>query len=49
MFDQAHKDAEIIQEILRILSGKEWDASTLDDIAGLLNSNGYHVKEPRDE
>ena len=31
------KDHEIIQESLRILSGRpEWEASTLDDIAWLL-------------
>ena len=40
------KDHEIIQEILRILSGTEWEASTLDDIAGLLNSHGYKIEEP---
>lgn len=46
MFDQAKKDHEIIQEILRILDGKQWTVDMLDDIAGLLNSNGYTIREP---
>ena len=49
MINQAIKDHEIIMEILRLLSGREWSPDTLDDIAGLLNSNGYIIKEPHDE
>ena len=38
------KDQKIVIAIHAMLSGKEWDADTLDRIATLLTDNGYDVK-----
>ena len=44
--EKINKDHEVVQEILLSLSGKEWSADTLDEIAGLLNSHGYKIETP---
>lgn len=49
MIDKARKDAELIQEIVNLLSGKEWDVDTLDVIAALLTARGYAIEAPRTE
>lgn len=40
------KPEAIIQSIVAILSGKEWDSDTPADIADILTANGYEIKEP---
>ena len=39
------KDHEILRVIQAIMSGAEWSADTLDDIAEVLNANGYSVAD----
>ena len=36
---------EVIQELL---DGKTWTAQVLDDIAVVLEANGYPIKEPQE-
>ena len=38
-------DNEILRCIQAIMSGAEWSADTLDDIAEVLNANGYAVAD----
>ncbi len=42
-------DHEIILAIQELMSQVEWDASTLDEIADLLDDNGYKVGDISDE
>jgi len=40
-------DHDLIIEIQRLLSGTEWTADTLADIAALLEEAGYEIEEIR--
>jgi len=39
----------VIEKIVQIMSGSEWSAQTLDDIAHVLFSAGYEIEEPCNE
>jgi hypothetical protein len=38
-------DHEIILAIQDLLDGVEWTPATLDEIAALLNDNGYRIRD----
>jgi hypothetical protein len=38
-------DHEIVLKIQELMDGVEWTPETLDEIAELLNNNGYKVKD----
>ena len=38
-------DHELVLAIQELLDGVEWNADTLDEIAGLLQANGYKVRD----
>lgn len=40
---------EMINSIVQILDGNEWDSDTSSDIANLLEGNGYTIREPSEE
>jgi hypothetical protein len=41
-------DVDLLMAIQELLDGVEWDSDTLEDIATLLNDNGYQVRDPND-
>jgi hypothetical protein len=41
-------DQELVLAIRDLLSGRDWNADTLQGIAGLLADNGYHVDDITD-
>lgn len=38
-------DHDIILAIQEAMDGVEWNADTLQFIAGLLDNNGYHIRD----
>jgi hypothetical protein len=45
MIDKAVKDHELIMAIVDVLDAKEWNSSTLDEIADLLQHYGYKIRD----
>ena len=37
-------DHEIVRAIQKLMSGNEWSADTLDEIAIILEKGGYHLE-----
>lgn len=43
------EDHEILLQIQELLDGVEWTPETLDEVAKLLNDNGYRVRDLDDK
>ena len=40
------EDSKLIQDIIELLSGRQWTPETLEEIASLLRAVGYTIEEP---
>lgn len=46
MLDQAIKDHNLLIAIQLLLNGKHWTVETIEQVAKLLDENGYPIGEP---
>lgn len=45
--DEGINESAVLESLVDLLDGKEWDADTLEAIAAILRTAGYEIREPQ--